>query len=173
MEYVRRQNKIVLRLEKGEEITESLKALREKEGIAAASFTGIGATDDATIGVYLVSEKRYEAVRLTGDMEIAALTGNLTADNKSRPYVHAHIVLGRGNEAHAGHLNTARVSATAEIFLDVVDIPIGRRFDDETGLNIFSFYYEFRSGSTRKQNERRRNDLRQDDRAIGVCENLL
>lgn len=139
MEYVRRQNKIVLRLEKGEEITESLKALREKEGIAAASFTGIGATDDATIGVYMVSEKRYEAVRLTGDMEIAALTGNLTADNKSRPYVHAHIVLGRGNEAHAGHLNTARVSATAEIFLDVVDIPIGRRFDDETGLNIFSF----------------------------------
>ncbi len=142
MEYVKKEGTLILRLERGEEIVSALKSLQKKENIPSAAFSGIGATDSATIGVYRMAEKRYEAVELSGDMEIAALTGNLTADGEGEPYVHAHIVLGNGRNAYAGHLNSAVVSATAEIFVFATDVPVSRRFDAETGLNVFKFSHD-------------------------------
>lgn len=139
MEYVRKGSTIILRLERGEEVVSALKELQEKEKVLSASFSGIGATDNATIGVYNTAEKRYEATQLTGDMEIAALNGNLSRTKDGEPYIHAHAVLGRGREAHAGHLNAAIISATAEIFVFVIDIAVSRRADPETGLNVFEF----------------------------------
>ena len=124
MEYVRKGSTIILRLERGEEVVSALKELQKKEKVLSASFSGIGATDNATIGVYNTAEKRYEATQLTGDMEIAALNGNLSRTKDGEPYIHAHAVLGRGREAHAGHLNAAIISATAEIFVFVTDIAV-------------------------------------------------
>ena len=124
MEYIKSGDKIVLRLERGEEIVSSLKKLH-------------GATDSAVIGVYAVNDKKYNAVTLTGDMEIAALTGNISVSEDGGEYVHAHVVLGRGETAHAGHLNEATVSATAEILVQLLDVEIGRTFDPVTGLNVF------------------------------------
>ena len=137
MEYIKSGDKIVLRLERGEEIVSSLKKLQRAENIKGAFFSGIGATDSAVIGVYAVNDKKYNAVTLTGDMEIAALTGNISVSEDGGEYVHAHVVLGRGEIAHAGHLNEATVSATAEIFVQIVDVKLGRTYDPETGLNVF------------------------------------
>lgn len=137
MEYIKSGDKIVLRLERGEEIVSSLKKLQRAENIKGAFFSGIGATDNAVIGVYAVNDKKYNAVTLTGDMEIAALTGNISVSEDGGEYVHAHVVLGRGEIAHAGHLNEATVSATAEIFVQIVDVKLGRTYDPETGLNVF------------------------------------
>ena len=139
MEYIKSGDKIVLRLERGEEIVSSLKKLQRAENIKGAFFSGIGATDNAVIGVYAVNDKKYNAVTLTGDMEIAALTGNISVSEDGGEYVHAHVVLGRGEIAHAGHLNAAIISATAEIFVFVTDIAVSRRADPETGLNVFEF----------------------------------
>lgn len=137
MEYIKSGDKIVLRLERGEEIVSSLKKLQRAENIKGAFFSGIGATDSAVIGVYAVNDKKYNAVTLMGDMEIAALTGNISVSEDGGEYVHAHVVLGRGEIAHAGHLNEATVSATAEIFVQLLDAEIGRKFDPVTGLNVF------------------------------------
>lgn len=137
MEYIKSGDKIVLRLERGEEIVSSLKKLQRAENIKGAFFSGIGATDSAVIGVYAVNDKKYNAVTLTGDMEIAALTGNISVSEDGGEYVHAHVVLGRGEIAHAGHLNEAVISATAEIFVQIVDVKLGRIYDPETGLNVF------------------------------------
>lgn len=137
MEYIRSGDKIALRLERGEEVIASLKKLQRAENIEAAFFSGIGATDSAVIGVYAVGDKRYESVKLSGDMEIASLSGNISVAADGGEYVHAHIVLGRGKSAHAGHLNEAVISATAEILVQLLDVKIGRSFDPETGLNVF------------------------------------
>ena len=38
-----------------------------------------------------------------------------------------------------GHLNSARVSATCEMIVEVSDGRIERRMNDEVGLNLFEF----------------------------------
>lgn len=142
MEYRKNGNRIVLRLARGEEVIASLAALQRELSIGAASVAGIGATDDATVGVYAVGERRYHARQLTGDMEITALVGNLSMQD-GKPYQHLHVTLaGMDGNAFGGHLNRAVISATAEIFISVFDCPIGRRYDDETGLNLMTFAEE-------------------------------
>lgn len=146
MEYRKNGNRIVLRLARGEEVIASLAALQRELSIGAASVAGIGATDDATVGVYAVGERRYHARQLTGDMEITALVGNLSMQD-GKPYQHLHVTLaGMDGNALGGHLNRAVISATAEIFITVVDCPIGRRYDDETGLNLMTFAEENKKG---------------------------
>ena len=42
-------------------------------------------------------------------------------------------------EVHAGHLTSAVISATLELFLQVWDGDVDRRFSDTVGLNLFEF----------------------------------
>lgn len=139
MEYVRKGDVIALRLVKGEEITAALAALAAKENISAASVSGIGAAGRATIGVLRTSDKQYMKRELCEDMEIASLTGNISVGANGKPYLHLHVVLGGIENVYAGHLNEAYVSATAEIFVTVFGAPIGRYYDEDTGLNLMKF----------------------------------
>lgn len=43
------------------------------------------------------------------------------------------------NQVYGGHLNEAAVSATAEIFIDIPEGSIGRRFDENIGLKLREF----------------------------------
>lgn len=135
MVYTRKNNLIALRLEKGEEVIVSLKELCEKECIDVASITGIGASDNAIIGVFSVSDKKYEKKNITGDMEITSICGNITRQ-KGAPYIHVHATLASLDKVYGGHLNEAIISATAEIFVQVMDAKIDRFFDEKTGLNL-------------------------------------
>ena len=40
-----------------------------------------------------------------------------------------------------GHLNSAKVSATCEMIVDVSEGRIERKFNDDVGLNLFEFMY--------------------------------
>ncbi len=139
MEYKVSGKRIALRLVKGEEIIGSISSLCKELGIKAASVSGIGATDNAEIGVLDIATKFYVKQPLLGDMEIASLTGNISVSESGAPYLHMHIVLGGFDGVHAGHLDYAYISATAEIFIDVFDGAIGRFKDEETGLNLMKF----------------------------------
>ena len=72
--------------------------------------------------------------------EISALVGNVTRQ-KGRPYLHLHITIGSPvtGEVHAGHLSSCTISATLELFLQVWDGRIGRKFSDAVGLNLLEF----------------------------------
>ena len=61
MEYRRFGDKIVARIDRGEEILEQVKELAQRENITLASVTALGATNDFTVGVYKVEEQRYYA----------------------------------------------------------------------------------------------------------------
>ena len=61
MEYRRFGDKIVARIDRGEEILEQVKELARRENITLASVTALGATNDFTVGVYKVEEQRYYA----------------------------------------------------------------------------------------------------------------
>ena len=59
MEYKRFNNVIVARLNKGEEVLEQIKEISLKENIKLANVNALGATNDFTVGVYNIDEKKY------------------------------------------------------------------------------------------------------------------
>jgi len=140
MEYRKFSQGYVLRLDPGEEIVASLTRLVEQEQVQLGSVTAIGAANDVTIGIFSTQEKQYHAQRYQGDYEISALVGNVTR-KEGEPYLHLHITIGNPvtGEVHAGHLTSATISATLELFLQVWDGQVGREFSDQVGLNLFRF----------------------------------
>lgn len=150
MEYKRFGNQIAVRMDRGDELCAKLLALAEAENIRLASVTGLGASNDVTLGVYRTGLKEYFKSRFNGsDYELASITGNIS-QKEGKPYLHLHAVIGspmggdsgqgrHQDEVHAGHLNAAVISATAEIFVNVLDGDAGRKFSDEIGLNLLEF----------------------------------
>ena len=140
MEYRKFSQGYVLRLDPGEELVASLIRLVEQEQVQLGSVTAIGAANDVTIGIFSTQEKQYHARRYQGDYEISALVGNVTR-KEGEPYLHLHITIGNPvtGEVHAGHLTSATISATLELFLQVWDGQVGREFSDQVGLNLFRF----------------------------------
>ena len=139
MDYRRFGNTIVARFDRGEEITAQLRELCEKESIRLASVEALGATDEFTVGVYNVDEKQYHALTFTGAHEIVSLTG--TVNTMDGTY-YSHLHMSAANESGTvvgGHLNAARVSATCEMIVTVIDGTVDRFKDAVTGLNLFKF----------------------------------
>ncbi len=137
MDYRRFGDKIVARLDRGEEIHEQLEKIALREGVRLAEVSALGAVDDFTVGVYKVAEKQYFANTFQGPFEIVSLTG--TISTKDGAY-YAHLHMSAGNEkgeVFGGHLNRARVSATCEMVISIIDGTVERRFDPEIGLNLF------------------------------------
>lgn len=140
MEYKRSGNTIAVRIDYGEEVIEKLKELCEKENIVSAAVSGIGATKLAELGLYNIETKEYKVTSYTGLYEAGSFMGNITQKD-GEPHIHMHITIGdpEKNEVHSGHLNKAVIGATSEIFVTIFDGKIGRKLDEETGINIFDF----------------------------------
>ncbi len=132
-------NKIIVRIDKGEEIVESLKKVCKANNITLGLISGIGATDKVKIGLFDVSTKKYHSKELIGNYEIAPLSGNVSTMNNDI-YLHLHINLCDSNHnSFGGHLNFAIVSATFECIIDIIDGKIDRKFSEDIGLNLIDF----------------------------------
>jgi len=107
MKFKQFNDKYIIRLDKNEEIVDSLrKFCREKE-ITLGWVSGIGAVNRATIGLFETVTKQYYARELTGDMEISSLTGNISS-MKGDVYLHLHACLSDAeNKTYGGHLTAA------------------------------------------------------------------
>ena len=139
MDYRRFGSTIVARIDKGEEILEKLKEIALKENIKLAGVSALGATNDFTVGVYKVDEKKYYSNEFKGNFEIVSLTGTVNTMN-GEFYSHIHMSAGNDRgEVFGGHLNKAVVSATCEMLIDIIDGRVDRRYSEEIGLNLFEF----------------------------------
>lgn len=139
MEYRVFFDKIIARIDRGEEICEQLNVICEKEGVTLASVSAIGAVGDFTVGVFNPYTKEYKANRFTGDYEIVSLLGNVT-ELDGKFYSHLHMSAGdEEGKVFGGHLNRAVVSATCEMVIEVMDGRVDRKFSDEIGLNLLEF----------------------------------
>ena len=112
----------------------------EQEDVQLGTVSALGAANDVTIGIFNTWEKQYHSWRFQGDYEISALVGNVTRQ-EGKPYLHLHITIGNPvtGKVHAGHLTACTISATLELFLQVWDGQVGRKFSDQVGLNLFAF----------------------------------
>ena len=140
MDYRRFGDTVIARLDKGEEIHEQLRLIALKEDIKLASVSGLGAVDDVTLGVFVVSEKRYHADRFTGYMEIVSLTGTVnTMDGEY--YAHLHMGVSEvGGRMFGGHLTEARVSVTSELVIRIIDGSVDRKHHPDPGVNLLEFH---------------------------------
>ena len=139
MEYRVFGGTIVLRLEKGEEVIESIKNICEKEDIKLGSISGLGASNHVVVGLFKVDEKKYYSNTFEEDFEITNLTGNISRMN-GEVYLHIHGTFANvEGKCIGGHLNKAIISATSEIIINKINGEVGRKFSEEIGLNLIEF----------------------------------
>jgi len=126
-----------VRIDRGEEIVETLKTFCRKRRIRLGTVTGIGATDRAVVGLFRTDTREYVTRELTGDMEITNLAGNIST-LEGRAYLHLHVTLSDPEyRAWGGHLTSAIVSGTLEAVVQEVEGSLERVFDEQVGLNLF------------------------------------
>ena len=70
MDYKRFDDTILVRMDRGEEILEQVKAVALKEHVTLASVQALGAINDFTVGVYNVAEKKYYANDFKGSFDL-------------------------------------------------------------------------------------------------------
>lgn len=138
MEYRKFNNHYVVRIDKGEEIIAKLTELCLKEQITLGSITGLGATDNVTVGLYDTVAKKYDKNTIKEPLEITSLVGNISTMNGD-PYLHIHITVGnKDNIVYGGHLNECIISATCELHITKIEGVIDRYYDSEIGLNLYA-----------------------------------
>jgi predicted DNA-binding protein with PD1-like motif len=129
----------IIRIDKGEEIVSTLERFCREKEIRLGTVNGIGATDNATIGLFKTRTKEYVRKELAGDHEITSLTGNISR-MAGEVYLHLHVNLSDANyHTFGGHLNSAVVSATCEVVVRELDGEMDRAFSEEIGLNLYKF----------------------------------
>ena len=82
----------VVRLQKGEEIMESLTRFMDDRGIGAGFVLGLGAVTDVALGFFNAETREYTRKEYHEEYELVNLTGNLSYDGGS-PRLHAHVVI--------------------------------------------------------------------------------
>ncbi len=129
----------IIRIQRGEEVVASIEKACRDNNIRLGVVSGIGAVNEATIGLYDVENKVYHSESYNGDMEIVNLAGNVST-MEGDIYLHLHVSLSdNSHELFGGHLNRAVVCATCEVFIQTIPGEIDRFKDDETGLNLMNF----------------------------------
>jgi len=94
---------VVRRLPVGAALLEELNRLAREEGVTLGAGSGIGALHRAAVGIFVPEEGQYKVNTFEEEMEICALTGNVSL-KEGEPFVHAHLALsdreGRGFGGH-------------------------------------------------------------------------
>ncbi len=136
-------NDYVLRLQKGEELMDTIAQFCRDNDITGAFFHGLGAAREVTLGYYNPRTQVYDnhtfAEEEGDSLELASLNGNVAEKEGGELFVHAHACFAaQDKSAIAGHIQRATVSATCEIWLTVVDNGLTRTHDSDTDLHLLS-----------------------------------
>lgn len=126
----------VLRFDRGDEVLGLLRDFCMQHNIGGAMVQGIGAVQRVTLSFYNLAARTYQERSITMDAEIVSLQGNVTLRD-NQPHIHIHGCFSYANmETNAGHVHDMVVSVTCELFLQLLEAPIHRKYDDTTGLAL-------------------------------------
>lgn len=142
MEYRRFDDKLYVRLDKGDEVIAALTSVCERENLTIARIQGIGGCESVTVGVFDEEKKVYNETTVTGTLEMTALDGNLTY-YQEKPYLHLHAAFAYREDGAikplSGHLLKAVIGLTGEIVITPSNGRISRKFIEELGIRIWDF----------------------------------
>jgi predicted DNA-binding protein with PD1-like motif len=128
----------LVRLERGEEVTEALTSFLKENKIHAGTVSGLGGIADAELGFYDLPSKTYLHQTFPGNLELIHYMGNITLVDGD-PFIHAHaVVSGPDYTAKSGHFFSAKVAITGEFVIRPADYMVSRALDDFTGLKLMN-----------------------------------
>lgn len=137
MKYKKIDNKILLSLQKGDEIFESINKIINKENLKFCWLNGIGALENILLGSYPLAKKDYIKKRFLGEYELTSLVGNISIKS-GNPFIHIHVTISDEEcRAYGGHLFSAYTTATCEIIIDMIDFDIYRNKSNKIGLHLW------------------------------------
>jgi len=123
-------------LKRGQEIVAEIINFCSSKNIKASYFSAIGAVSSLEIGFYDIHKKEYNFKKFDEDLEIDNITGNIAVMD-GELVLHAHSAFSdKEMKMIGGHLKSATVSGTCEVFLVPLKENIERKFDEDTGLNL-------------------------------------
>jgi predicted DNA-binding protein with PD1-like motif len=124
-------------LEMGEEAKAQLLTLARTEGIENASFVALGAFEKAVIAYFDWQKKAYQNIPVDEQVEVITLVGDIVPDDKGKPSLHAHTVLGRSDgSTRGGHLIEGHVRPTLEITVTEMPAHLRRHKHPELGVAL-------------------------------------
>jgi predicted DNA-binding protein with PD1-like motif len=127
----------LIRLDKGERLSEALNTFVGETKIEGAWVNALGAALEMTLGYYHLDKQEYEWRTFSdGPYEIAGLTGNIAFDEQGKMVFHLHGTFGdREYRSVSGHVKDLTAAATVELFVHRAYQPINRKPDPNVGLS--------------------------------------
>lgn len=136
MQYTKTPQGYLIRFVKGEELPKTLASFCDSQNIKGGFFHALGAVTNIELACYHLDKKEYTYKNWDEELEIVSLTGNIAiVDHK--PLIHIHGVVSDKNfECHGGHIQSAVVGATCEVYLVDFQKEVTRELDSEIGLKL-------------------------------------
>ena len=144
MDYQKLGDAYYIRIDKGDEMVSSILEVCRREGIASATYSGIGGCQDAEIQTFNPAAGEFDTERVEGMLELVSFMGNVITDASGTLYPHTHALFSYVEDGQhkvvGGHIKSTTVLYTAEIELrPVFGGAIGHMHDDETGTAFWQF----------------------------------
>ena len=136
-----KDKRYILSIDNHQEISQALAAFCREKDIRSGVVGGIAAISEATFRFLDPATKKYVDKTFAEQMEVTCLTGNISSKD-GEVYLHLHVTASRRDySCIGGHLLTARVNGACELYVEDYGLDgVGRRFDSETGLNLYDFH---------------------------------
>lgn len=127
----------VLVLDPGDEAFATISKFAEQERLSAASLTALGAFSKATVGWFDLAAKTYRKIAVEEQCEVLSAIGDVAIDDKGKPSLHMHVVLGLSDgTTRGGHLLIGAVQPTLEVTLTETPAHLRRKQRPELGLAL-------------------------------------
>ena len=127
----------VLVLDPGEEAFQTIGRFADEEHLSAASLTALGAFSKATVGWFDLAAKTYRKIPVAQQCEVLSAVGDIAIDDKRKPSLHMHVVLGLSDgSTRGGHLLEGMVQPTLEVMLVEAPAHLRRKQRPELGLAL-------------------------------------
>ncbi len=126
------------RIERGQDLLESLTAICRENSISLGRVEAIGAVEKARLAYYEQGKQEYREIDLKEPMEILSLKGNISL-KENAPMVHVHVTLGdKQGRVRGGHLLPRTMVFACEYILEKFSGPkFTRQWDEKTGLPLW------------------------------------
>ncbi len=130
------QKTYALVFDAGDEAMAGLLDFAQRENLAAAQLTGIGAFSDVVLGYFDWQTKEYQRNPVADQVEVLSFLGDVALKD-GKPQLHVHVVCGLfDGRAVGGHLLEAHVRPTLEVVLTEPPAHLRREHDPESGLAL-------------------------------------
>jgi predicted DNA-binding protein with PD1-like motif len=127
----------VVVLDSGEEAFGTLTRFANEAGISGASFTAIGAFENAVVGWFDFATKSYKKIKVEQQCEVLSAIGDVATGDDGKASLHVHVVLGLSDgTTRGGHLLEGKVRPTLEVVLEETPGGLRRRKRPELGIAL-------------------------------------